>query len=586
MSKPDSDLSPVPLSRLIALAKPELGLLLVASTALFIGSIASLAWPQGVRWLINALTEPDSSVSLDYATGLLLVLFAFQALFTMLRAWLFTVAGERIVARLRTDLYRAVIGQSIGFFDASRTGELTSRLVADTTVLQNTVTINVSMALRFTVQAIGALIIISFMSPQLTLIAMCVVPLVAIGAAVFGRIIRRLSRETQDALAQSTEIAEETLSAVRTVRAFAREGHETARYASAVQHSYRLAAKRALAYGGFNGTAVFSGYAALALVLWQGGHQVLTGDMSVGDLTAFLLYTLQVAMAMGALSSLYGDFMRASGASQRVFNLLDKDRGLESLGGRPVADVKGALSFQGLHFQYPTRPDIAVLSDFTLDIPPGKAVALVGQSGSGKSTIAQLVSRFYDPTDGKITLDGSDLRSLDPGSLREHIGVVSQEPVLFATSIGDNIRYGRQDATDEEVRQAARTANAESFIDEFPEGFSTRVGERGVRLSGGQKQRIAIARAVLKDPKILILDEATSALDAESEHLVQEALDRLMHGRTTLIIAHRLSTVRDADNVVVLSGGQVVESGTHDDLFALNGAYRRLVDRQFADTAA
>ena len=326
MRSTEDDTPPVPLRRLLGLARPEIPLLVVASTALFIGSASALAWPQGVRWLMNALTEPESSFSVDRAALVLLGVFALQAIFTMLRAWLFTVAGERIVARLRTDLYRAVIGQTIGFFDASRTGELTSRLVADTTVLQNTVTVNVSMALRFTVQAIGALVIISLMSPRLTLVAMGVVPLVAVGAAVFGRVIRRLSRETQDALAQSTEIAEETLSSVRTVRAFAREDEETARYGEAVHRSYRLAAKRALAYGGFNGTAAFAGYAALALVLWQGGHQVVEGAMTVGDLTAFLLYTLQVAMAVGALSSLYGDFMRATGASHRVFGLLDRDR--------------------------------------------------------------------------------------------------------------------------------------------------------------------------------------------------------------------------------------------------------------------
>ena len=348
---------PVPVARLVALAKPELGLLIIASVALVFGSATSLVWPQAVRWLMDALTETDAQFDVDGAALLLLGVFAVQAVFSMLRAWLFTVAGERVVARLRTDLYRAVIGQQIGFFDQSRTGELTSRLVSDTTVLQNTVTVNVSMALRFTIQAVGALVLIFVMSPSLTLIAMSVVPIVAIGAALFGRMIRTLSKQTQDALAESTEIAEETLASVRTVRAFAREDAETERYASAVQRSYRLAAKRALAYGGFNGTAGFAGYAALALVLWRGGHQVLEGAMTVGDLTAFLLYTFTVAMSIGALSNLYGDFMKATGASQRVFALLDKDRGFEAQGGgSPSTWSKATSEFHGRPVQLPHPP--------------------------------------------------------------------------------------------------------------------------------------------------------------------------------------------------------------------------------------
>lgn len=541
----------------------------------------SLVYPQAIKWLVDTIvTDGDASV-LNYAAMALVVMFIVQAVFGAIRAWLFTVASERVVARLRNRLFMSILGQEIGFFDMSRTGELTNRLASDTTVLQNTVTVNVSMALRYIVGAVGGTIMLLWMSPRLTVVAIAVVPIIAVSAAVYGRWLRSLSRKVQDALALSTSIAEEAISGVRTVRAFAREEAEGERYAAAVETSYQLAARRALAMGIFQSVLGFAGFSTIALVVWWGGSLVIEDRMSVGDLTAFLIYTGLIAVSLGALSGLYSDFMRAIGASQRVFELMDRNSDLETESGEILQSVSGDVVLSDVHFAYPTRTDAPVLQGLDLTLGAGEVVALVGPSGSGKSTVAALLSRFYDPNSGVISIDGRDLTSLNPKSLRHHVGVVSQEPILFAASIAENIRYGKPDATQDEVRAAALAANAIDFVDGFPEGFDTLVGERGVRLSGGQKQRIAIARAVLKDPAILVLDEATSALDSESEHLVQEALDRLMEGRTTLVIAHRLSTVRDADRVVVLADGKVAEQGTHDALIDADGLYKKLVERQF-----
>jgi ABC transporter fused permease/ATP-binding protein len=569
--------------RLVSLARPELPRLVVATIALLISSSMVLAYPQVIRYMVDAVVEGESLEAVDLATLVLLGAFVVQSVFSMLRAWLFTVAGERIVADLRKNLFRAIISQDIAFFDERRTGELTNRLASDTTVLQNAVTVNVSMVLRHTMSTLGGVVLLVWMSPVLAGVSMAVVPVVAVGAALYGRLIRRLSVKVQDALAASTEVAEETIAGVRTVRSFAREASEVDRYGQRVEDSFALAAKRALAIGGFSGIAGFLGYGALALVVWYGGRMVLDGRLTIGDLTAFIVYTMIVAVSLGSLAGLYGDFMRAVGASQRVFELMDLTAAIEMADGNtPPERIEGRVRFDHVRFAYPSRPDVTVLDDFDLAIEPGELVALVGPSGAGKSTVASLLLRLYDPQSGALAVDGHDIRSFDPRQWRERVGSVSQEPILFATTISDNIRYGRADATDEQVRAAARAANAEVFVDAFPEGFDTLVGERGVRLSGGQKQRIAIARAVLRDPRVLILDEATSALDAESEHLVKEALDRLMEGRTTIVIAHRLSTVIDADRVVVLDGGRVVQSGPHDGLMNEDGLYRRLVERQFS----
>ena len=567
--------------RLLTLARPELGILLAGTLALLVGSVVVLAIPREVGLLVAAVVQPGGQERLDRASLALLVVALVVAMSGFARAYFYTLAGERVVARLRRDLFSAIVKQEVGFFDAQRTGELVNRLSADTAVLQNSVTVNVSMALRFSVQAIGAVALLFWLHWQLSLVMVAIVPVVAISAVLFGRKVRELSKRTQDALAAATTVAEESLGNVRTVRAFAREQAEVERYAAEVQTAFSMGRRMAAAYGAFQGFGGFVVSAAIAGILWYGGSLVIRGELPLEALTAYLLYIFMLAAALGGLSSLYGDFNRAIGASGRVFELLDRQPALRG-GSHRIAAPVGRVELVGVHFAYPTRPDTPVLGGVDVTLEPGRVLALVGQSGGGKSTVASLCLRLYDPTAGVVRFDGVDVRELDADWLREQIGIVSQEPVLFATSIEENIRYGRPGATRTEVEAAARAANAHDFVGGFPDGYATVVGERGVRLSGGQKQRIAIARALLKDPRVLILDEATSALDAESEHLVQEALDRLMRGRTTLVIAHRLSTVKSADRVVVLQGGRVQEAGTHDELLGHDGPYRRLVERQFA----
>ncbi len=572
---------------MLALARPQLGLLSVATVALLVATGMSLAFPWMVGQLVDLVSKGSDLAPINQAAMLLFGVFVVQSAFAAVRAWSFTLAGERVVAQLRKDLFSAIVEQEMAFFDESRTGELTNRLASDTTVLQNAVTVNVSMALRYVVGGVGGVVLLVWMSPALTGITLVVVPVVVFGGAVYGRWVRTLSRKIQDALARSTSVAEEAISGIRTVRAFGNEAGEQERYGQAVDDSYRLSSTAALAYGGFQGLGGLAGYGALTLVVWYGARMVVAEELSLGELTSFLLYSLSVAFSLGALAGLYGDLMRALGASERVFDLLHRSKGIEAGGGEPVGRLTGAIRFEDVRFAYPTRPEVAVIDGITLDVAPGDVVALVGPSGAGKSTISSLLLRFYDPQSGRVLVDGMPLPTLNTVSLRRAIGVVAQEPILFAATIAENLRYGRPGASDAEVREAAKAANALDFIEAFPQGFETLVGERGVRLSGGQKQRVAIARALLKDPGILVLDEATSALDAENEHLVKEALERLMRGRTTLVIAHRLSTIRGADRVVVMQGGRIAETGKHDDLMAANGLYRRLVERQIVgDTAA
>lgn len=566
--------------RMLLLAKQEWVSLTWGTLFLLISSGLNLTYPMLIGQLIDSVKDGGGLEAVNQYAIWMIGIFVLVGFSTFLRSYLFTVAGERIVTRLQSQLFEQLMHQEIGFFDQRRTGELLNRLTSDATVLQKAVTVNVSMGLRFALSAFGAIGILIWTSWKLALLMLAVVPVIAIGAGWYGRILRGISRNVQDAFATANSVAEESIGGIRTVRSFARESHEYQRYQNSIEEAFQLAKKRAWVGAWFSGLISFAGYGAIVAVLWYGGRLLASGEMDFGELTSFMLYTFTVAFSLGALSGLYEDFAKAIGASDRVFELLERQPELHD-GQRDLDEPQGAIQFENVTFAYPTRPETNVLQNVSFKVEPNQVVALVGPSGGGKSTVAALMSRFYDPQEGVVMIDGVPLTELQMDWLREQVAVVRQEPILFATSIYDNIRYGRPNASHDDIIEAAKAANAHEFISTFPEQYETLVGERGVRLSGGQKQRIAIARAILKDPVFLILDEATSALDVESEHLVQEALERLMANRSSLVIAHRLSTIQHADKVVVISEGEVVEEGTHDALLAEQGLYYRLVQKQF-----
>ncbi|XP_071790364.1 uncharacterized protein [Asterias amurensis] len=578
------------LGRVLGLAKPEMLLLFVGMLSLVLASAATMAAPLFFGYVVDAATYK----SMDDVNRSVLTLFLISAggaVASLIRSWCFTLAGYRVVCRIRRDLFAAIIKQEVAFFDTNRTGELTNRLSSDTQVLQNAVTVNISMLVRYLFQILGSIVIMFTQSAALTGVLLSVVPIVAIGAVQYGKFMKNIQKNFQDALASAGVAAEESISSIRTVRSFCGERKSQQSYNTEIDKSYKYGKSLSFGVGVFNGLIGIVSQGAITLVLWYGGklvHQnVTTGGtqgISVGILTAFMLYTLNVAMAFAFLAALYGDFMKAVGASVRIFDLIDREPLVKNEGGHELIGFNGELEFNDVCFTYPSRPENQVLKGVTFNMKPGQMVALVGPSGGGKSTIVNLIERFYLPDSGQVKLGGVDLCELDPLWFRGKMSMVSQEPSLFACSIKENISYGR-DTTDEEIFNAAKMANAHDFIMSFEEGYETMVGERGVRLSGGQKQRVAIARALIMDPKILLLDEATSALDAESEHLVQEAIDRAMVGRTVLIIAHRLSTVRDASQVLVISHGKIAEKGTHHELVDKGGIYKKLVLRQLSAAA-
>jgi ATP-binding cassette subfamily B protein len=537
----------------------------------------------GLRTLIDEGFRSGDPALLDHALILLLGVVVVLAAATYGRFFLVSWIGERAVADIRRAVYAHVLRLSPAFFEVTRTGEILSRLQTDTTLLQQVIGSSVSVALRNTLLFVGGTVMLTITSPRLTALVFLVVPCVIAPIVFIGRAVRRRARDAQDRIADMAGHAEESINAVRTVQAFGREGAETARFGEEVRRAVAASVARIRARAAMTALVMLLVFGAIALILWLGGRDVVAGRMSAGELSAFVFYAIVVAGAVGALSEVVGDLQLAAGATERMMELLATPPDLATP-VQPVAlpvAARGALDFERVVFHYPSRPDRAALEGFDLHVRPGETVALVGPSGAGKTTVFQLLLRFYDPQAGTVRFDGVDLRDCDPGALRALIGLVPQDPVIFAADAETNIGYGREGATPAEIRTAAEAAHAAEFLDALPQGFHTFLGEKGVRLSGGQRQRIAIARAILRDPPLLLLDEATSALDAESERAVQRAISALKRGRTTIVIAHRLATVQAADRIVVMDQGRVVAEGTHDALIRAGGLYARLAALQF-----
>ena len=572
-----------PLQRSLPFLRPYAGRILFALACLTVAALAALAMPVSIRLVVDYGFSGANGQSVDIYFVALLLLSVIYAVSSSLRYYTVMWIGERVVADIRSAVYGHVIRMDPTFFEVTRSGEVLSRLTTDTTLVQSVVGAGVSIALRSAFILAGSFIMLFVTSPRLSILLFGLLPVVVLPIWIYGRKVRRLSRETQDRVAASSGIAGESLNAIQVVQAFTLETLQSRRFSAAVERSF-TAARRRLSVGALlSGLVVLCAFGAIVIVLWVGARSVIDGSVSAGVLVQFLFYATLVAGSTAAIGEVWSDVQRAGGAMERVTGILDRRPGIISPANSLPFPAAGDnhVVLDKVSFSYPSRPGQLALDDFSLDITAGETLALVGPSGAGKSTVFQLLLRFYDPVAGAIRVDGVDIRQAQLRALRQRIGIVPQQTVLFADSVMENIRCGRPEATDAEVVAAAKAAYADGFIRQLPDGYQTFLGEKGARVSGGQQQRIAIARAVLKDPPLLLLDEATSSLDAESENLLQQALQELMVQRTVIVIAHRLATVKKVDRIIVMEQGRIVDSGDHDSLIARGGVYARLAELQF-----